>query len=48
MIEAVIKKATEDPSYSSVSRIIKIVKQIFNSAQEEEKKDENQKKDTLA
>ena len=31
LMEQVIKKAKDEPTFSSVSRIIKIVKQIFNT-----------------
>lgn len=31
VIEAIIKRTREDPSYKTISRIVKIIKQVFNT-----------------
>ena len=51
-MEQVIKKAKDEPTFSSVQRIIRIVKQIFNTPQTEEegatKQDQQTRKDKLS
>lgn len=53
MIDALIEAARKEPNYNNVSRVIKIVKQLFNNIEKDDKKDDdkpdvrNQNKDAL-
>ena len=53
MIDALIEAARKEPNYNNVSRVIKIVKQLFNNIEKDDKKDDekpdarNQNKDSL-
>lgn len=44
VVEKIISNAKEAPTYSSVTRVIKIVKQVFNPGQEQTEGDEEEKK----
>jgi hypothetical protein len=53
MIDALIAAARKEPNYNNVSRVIKIVKQLFNNIEKDDQKDDdkpdvrNQNKDAL-
>lgn len=53
MIDALIEAARKEPNYNNVSRVIKIVKQLFNNIEKDDKNDDdkpdvrNQNKDSL-
>jgi tRNA U34 5-carboxymethylaminomethyl modifying enzyme MnmG/GidA len=45
LIEQMIKRAKEETTYNNVSRIIKIIKQIFNTPHDEDEGDNKDSKD---
>lgn len=53
MIDALIEAARKEPNYNNVSRVIKIVKQLFNNIEKDDKNEDdkpdvrNQNKDSL-